>query len=74
MFALIGMFVVRGFPETGGVTTGYFTIVMVSTVVSSFMSTVQFVSLGSFFSKISDPMIGGTYMTLVYAHTQQSYP
>jgi PAT family acetyl-CoA transporter-like MFS transporter 1 len=30
-----------------------------------FQSTVQFVSLGSFFSKISDPLIGGTYMTLV---------
>lgn len=28
-------------------------------------STVQFVGMGSFFTKISDPLIGGTYMTLV---------
>jgi PAT family acetyl-CoA transporter-like MFS transporter 1 len=59
------MLVVRSFP-TGGVTTSYFIVVMTSTVMSSFMSTVQFVSLGSFFSKISDPLIGGTYMTLVF--------
>ena len=36
-----------------------------STIASSFMSTVQFVSIGSFFTKISDPLIGGTYMTLL---------
>jgi PAT family acetyl-CoA transporter-like MFS transporter 1 len=59
------MLVVRSFPVEG-VTTSYFFIVMSSTVMSSFMSTVQFVSLGSFFSKISDPRIGGTYMTLVF--------
>ncbi|KAJ3049776.1 hypothetical protein HK102_012419, partial [Quaeritorhiza haematococci] len=35
-FALIGMFIVRGFPE-GGVTGSYFVIVMASTVLTSFM-------------------------------------
>lgn len=58
------MFVIRSFP-IGGVTTSYFLVVMITTVLGSFMSTVQFVSLGSFFTKISDPLIGGTYMTLL---------
>ncbi|KAI9206634.1 acetyl-coenzyme A transporter 1-domain-containing protein [Polychytrium aggregatum] len=64
LFAVIGMLVVAMFP-TGGVTTTYLIIVITSTVLSSFMSTVQFVGMGSFFSKISDPSIGGTYMTLL---------
>ncbi|KAI9142650.1 MFS general substrate transporter [Paraphysoderma sedebokerense] len=63
-FALFGMFVVYSYPS-GGVTTSYFFLVIGSTVLSSFMSTVQFVSLGAFFSLIADPVIGGTYMTLL---------
>lgn len=63
-FALIGMIVVSSFPAEG-VTTSYFAVVIISTVLSSFMSTVQFVGLGSFFTQISDPLIGGTYMTLL---------
>jgi PAT family acetyl-CoA transporter-like MFS transporter 1 len=31
----------------------------------SYLSTLQFVSMGSYFSQISDPAIGGTYMTLL---------
>ncbi|KAI8929994.1 acetyl-coenzyme A transporter 1-domain-containing protein [Entophlyctis helioformis] len=55
--AAFGMFVVYSFPS-GGVTTSYFAIVMVATVFSSFMGTLQFVGLGSYFTKISDPSIG----------------
>ncbi|KAJ3183714.1 hypothetical protein HDU85_002143 [Gaertneriomyces sp. JEL0708] len=63
-FAAAGMILVKSFPE-GGATTGYFWAVMAATVLNSFMSTVQFVGMGSFFTRISDPMIGGTYMTLL---------
>lgn len=63
-FAVVGMLVVKAFPEKG-VTTSYFFLVILTTVASSFCSTVQFVSMGSFFTQISDPRIGGTYMTLV---------
>ncbi|KAJ3278156.1 hypothetical protein HK104_002597 [Borealophlyctis nickersoniae] len=63
-FAVVGMLIVKNFPQ-GGATTGYFFLVMVSTVLNSFTSTVQFVGMGSFFTRISDPLIGGTYMTLL---------
>ncbi|TPX34605.1 hypothetical protein SeMB42_g07298 [Synchytrium endobioticum] len=62
--ALLGMVLVASYPS-GGVTTTYFIVIMASTVLSSFMSTVQFVGMGSFFTRISDPSIGGTYMTLL---------
>ncbi|KAI9101936.1 acetyl-coenzyme A transporter 1 [Phlyctochytrium arcticum] len=64
LFAVVGMLLVSWFPSEG-VTTGYFVGVMVATVLNSFMSTVQFVGMGSFFTRISDPVIGGTYMTLL---------
>lgn len=62
--AAAGMLVVSAYPENG-VSSVYLTIVMGVTVFSSFMNTIQFVSMGSFFTKISDPAIGGTYMTLL---------
>ncbi|KAJ3360424.1 hypothetical protein GGF31_003242 [Allomyces arbusculus] len=64
-FSLFGMVVVSMFPADGNVTMSYFAIVILTTVLSSFMSTVQFVSLGAFFSHVADPVIGGTYMTLL---------
>ena len=72
-FSAFGMFVVYIFPESG-VTDSYFFLVLGSNVLNSFMryflyllnfSTVQFVGLGSYFTMISDPLIGGTYMTLL---------
>ncbi|KAI8801953.1 acetyl-coenzyme A transporter 1-domain-containing protein [Cladochytrium replicatum] len=50
--------------KTGPSTTMFF-VVLGSIVFRSFAGTVQFVSLGSFFTKISDPTIGGSYMTLL---------
>eukprot|EP00010_Vexillifera_abyssalis_P001985 CAMPEP_0201562954 /NCGR_PEP_ID=MMETSP0173_2-20130828/79615_1 /ASSEMBLY_ACC=CAM_ASM_000268 /TAXON_ID=218659 /ORGANISM="Vexillifera sp., Strain DIVA3 564/2" /LENGTH=226 /DNA_ID=CAMNT_0047977579 /DNA_START=798 /DNA_END=1478 /DNA_ORIENTATION=- len=40
-------------------------ICVMGTLASSFASTVMFVALGAFFARISDPLIGGTYMTLL---------
>ena len=65
MSAVISMLVVYYFPASGVVSGFYFFVVITITVLSSFMSTLQFVGLGSYFTKISDPSIGGTYMTLL---------
>ncbi|ORX51411.1 MFS general substrate transporter [Piromyces finnis] len=65
--AILAMFVVKFFriPENGEISSGYFILIILSTVLSSFMSTVQFVSIGCFFARIADPTVGGTYMTLL---------
>lgn len=63
-FSFMSMFIIAAFP-TEGVTTSYFILVLVASVLNSLASTIQFVGLGSYFTKISDPLIGGTYMTLL---------
>ncbi|KAF2131982.1 hypothetical protein P153DRAFT_373823 [Dothidotthia symphoricarpi CBS 119687] len=57
-------FVVSIFPA-GGATTGTLLLVIAEHVLSTFMNTVMFVSVSAFHAKISDPVIGGTYMTLL---------
>ncbi|CAG8652221.1 682_t:CDS:10, partial [Gigaspora margarita] len=64
-FAVVGMLVVLTFPTDNEISLGFFFFVILSTVMSSFMSTVQFVSISAFMALIADPMIGGTYMTLL---------
>lgn len=58
------MVTVAGYPQNQPVSTFYFGVIMASTVLSSFMSTVQFVSISAFMTSIADPIIGGTYMTV----------
>ncbi|KAF9436723.1 hypothetical protein BGZ76_003165 [Entomortierella beljakovae] len=62
---VVAMALVYGFPEDGVVTTSYFYMVLIITVTTSFTSTVGFVSMGAFMTVIADPVIGGTYMTLL---------
>lgn len=64
------MLVVAYYPQSKGSTVGmfYFSMIMLSTVLSSFMSTVQFVSISAFMTSIADPVIGGTYMTVSWPH------
>jgi len=57
-------FVVSIFPA-GGTTTWYLLMVICEHVMSTFMNTVMFVAVSAFHAKISDPAIGGTYMTLL---------
>ncbi|KAI9482648.1 MAG: acetyl-coenzyme A transporter 1-domain-containing protein [Benjaminiella poitrasii] len=63
--ALLGMLMVAGYPTGETVGVFYFGIIMIVTVLSSFMSTIQFVSISAFMTGIADPVIGGTYMTLL---------
>ncbi|GMM37809.1 hypothetical protein DASC09_051340 [Saccharomycopsis crataegensis] len=70
--ALLGQIVVYIFPQRPDPTTGqlvstvtswYFLLVIIQHLFSSLMSTIQFVSLSAFHTRIADPTIGGTYMT-----------
>lgn len=65
LMSLAGMAIVASFPADGEVTNVYFWIVLFATVLSSFASTIMHVSLNAFFSTVSDPAVGGTYMTLL---------
>ena len=62
--AAFAQFTVSIFP-TGGVTSWYLVTVIIEHVFSTFMSTVMFVAISAFHAKIADPVIGGTYMTLL---------
>ncbi|EOA85613.1 hypothetical protein ACJQWK_10617 [Exserohilum turcicum] len=57
-------FVVSIFPA-GGASGGFLLLVIAEHVLSTFMNTVMFVAVSAFHAKISDPLIGGTYMTLL---------
>lgn len=61
--AFLGQVLVWSFPNDGKIGTFYFLFVILQHLMSSFMSTIQFVSICSFHTKIADPLIGGTYMT-----------
>lgn len=64
MAAVLAQLTVAVFPAEG-VTLWYFLLVIVEHVFSTFTNTVMFVAVSAFHAKISDPVIGGTYMTLL---------
>lgn len=61
--AFLAMVIVYMFPKSGEVTPLYFIAVILQHLLGSFMSTIQFVSINAFHTRIADPTIGGTYMT-----------
>ncbi|GJC97176.1 acetyl-CoA transporter 1 [Colletotrichum higginsianum] len=62
--ALIAQFTVTIFPA-GGVTSWYMLVVIGEHVFSTFTNTIMFVAVSAFHARIADPVIGGTYMTLL---------
>lgn len=76
LFAISAMALIHYFPSpsdssdekiaSGGrnIPTYYFLLVIASTVLASFASTVQFVGISAFHTIIADPAVGGTYMTV----------
>lgn len=62
--AMLAQLTVAIFPSEG-VTTWYLLFVIGEHVLSTFTNTVMFVAISAFHAKVSDPMIGGTYMTLL---------
>ncbi|KAK7468607.1 hypothetical protein VKT23_003111 [Stygiomarasmius scandens] len=67
-FALIATLIVYWFP-TPPISQGFFVFLIIHTVLASFSSTVQFVGISAFHTRVSDPLIGGTYMTLLNTFT-----
>lgn len=63
--AILGQLLVEFFPTSGEIGRTYFFFVILQHLLTSFMSTVQFVSITSFHTQIADVNIGGTYMTLL---------
>ncbi|GLB36522.1 putative acetyl-coenzyme A transporter 1 [Lyophyllum shimeji] len=68
LLALVATLIVLWFPKPP-ISTGFFFFLIVHTVLSSFASTVQFVGISAFHTRVSDPLIGGTYMTLLNTFT-----
>ncbi|KAH7037377.1 acetyl-CoA transporter 1 [Microdochium trichocladiopsis] len=62
--ALIAQFTVVIFPA-GGVSVPYMLVVIASHIFSTFTNTVMFVAVSAFHARVADPVIGGTYMTLL---------
>ncbi|KAI6381799.1 hypothetical protein MCOR25_001030 [Pyricularia grisea] len=62
--ALAAQFTVYIFPADG-VTPWYLLVVIAEHIFSTFTNTVMFVAVSAFHAKIADPIIGGTYMTLL---------
>jgi len=68
VFGLVSTLTVYWFPKPP-ITTGFFCFLIGHTIVSSFTSTIQFVGISAFHTRVSDPLIGGTYMTLLNTFT-----
>ncbi|KAL2758554.1 hypothetical protein ACRALDRAFT_2026084 [Sodiomyces alcalophilus JCM 7366] len=62
--AVVAQCTVAVFPAAG-VTSWYMLVVIASHVFSTFTNTVMFVAVSAFHARVSDPAIGGTYMTLL---------
>lgn len=62
--ALLAQVTVAIFPSEG-VTFGYLLVVIAEHIFSTFTNTVMFVAVSAFHARVSDPVIGGTYMTLL---------
>ncbi|KAI0149605.1 MFS general substrate transporter [Xylariaceae sp. FL1272] len=62
--AIVAQFTVAIFPADG-VTPWYMLLVIGEHVFSTFTNTVMFVAVSAFHAKVADPVIGGTYMTLL---------
>ncbi|KAI5464203.1 acetyl-coenzyme A transporter 1 [Mariannaea sp. PMI_226] len=62
--AVTAQLVVAIFPAEG-VTSWYLFVVILEHLFSTFTNTVMFVAVSAFHARVSDPVIGGTYMTLL---------
>lgn len=71
--AVLAQFTVMIFPSGSEVPTWYILAVIVEHIVSTFMNTVMFVAVSAFHARISDPAIGGTYMTMLATYVSY-YP
>ncbi|KAF8339901.1 acetyl-coenzyme A transporter 1-domain-containing protein [Cantharellus anzutake] len=64
-FALASVGLVKGFNAEDAKSRWLLLLIIVVKVLTSFASTFQFVGVSAFHTHISDPVVGGTYMTLL---------
>ena len=62
--AVIAQFTVMIYPENP-VPAWYLLVVIASHIFTTFMNTIMFVASAAFHARVADPVIGGTYMTLL---------
>ncbi|KAI3645640.1 hypothetical protein MP228_008568 [Amoeboaphelidium protococcarum] len=60
-----GLTKVDGDTSTAHLENWFYGMIVFGSIAGTVVSTIQFVSIGSFFATISDPLIGGTYLTLL---------
>jgi len=65
---LVATLLVYWFP-TPPISNGFFLLLIIQTVAQSFAGTIQFGGISAFHTRISDPIVGGTYMTLLNTFT-----
>jgi MFS transporter, PAT family, solute carrier family 33 (acetyl-CoA transportor), member 1 len=65
MAAVLAQITVMIFPASGVVDTWYLLVVIAEHIFSTFSNTVMFVAVAAFHARVADPVIGGTYMTLL---------
>lgn len=63
-FAFMSMLIVYWFPAPP-LSFVFLVFLVIQTVLQGFSSTIQFVGISAFHTRVSDPVIGGTYMTLL---------
>ncbi|KAI0809284.1 MFS general substrate transporter [Irpex lacteus] len=68
LLAFLATLMVLYFPKPP-ISFGFFVLIILQTVLSSFAGTVQFGGISAFHTRISDPVVGGTYMTLLATFT-----
>ena len=71
--AVFAQMVVSVFPADG-VQPWYMLTVIISHVFSTFTNTVMFVAVSAFHARVADPVIGGTYMTLLATYVYLHHP
>lgn len=71
--SVVAQITVMIFPRNG-VQTWYLLTVIGAHIFSTFAGTVMFVALSAFNAKIADPIIGGTYMTLLATYVISPVP
>ncbi|KAI0762568.1 MFS general substrate transporter [Fomes fomentarius] len=65
---LLSTLMVYWFPKPP-ITNAFFVSLILLTIFQSFASTIQFGGISAFHTRISDPVVGGTYMTLLNTFT-----
>jgi len=66
--ALVATLIVYWFPKPP-ISMAFFVMLVMQTVVGSFAGTIQFGGISAFHNRIADPVVGGTYMTLLATFT-----